>query len=252
MKEHVVTKKFGDFFDRIYVINLPSRPDRLDSVRAEINALGVHDLSSKLFIPEAPICEDAGGFPTKGVRGNFYSHLQNIEDAHSNGFERILVLEDDAIFRSCLRQPYYQNYLLSKVEEHEWSMWFPGHFLTSHPRNSAKPVYQTTAGFKWAHCYAVHKRGIQPLRDYLKLVSERPAGHPEGGKMYIDGALHHFRKQFTDQICLVSNPVLSIQKSSNTNLGERQDSFHQGAAPVIKEMLRGAKDELWRRTGMRL
>ncbi|MEM9580858.1 MAG: hypothetical protein AAF891_09235, partial [Pseudomonadota bacterium] len=71
-------------------------------------------------------------------------------------------------------------------------------------------------------------------------------------KMYIDGALHHFRKQFTDQICLVSNPVLSIQKSNDTNLGERQNSFHQGAVPFVKRMARNAKDELWRRTGMRL
>jgi GR25 family glycosyltransferase involved in LPS biosynthesis len=244
-------KTLDDFFDKIYIINLPSRNDRLNSIYKELNYLGVRCDSLKILVPEAPVFDDAGGFPTKGVRGNFYSHLQNIEDACDNGFERILVLEDDAIFRSHLRRRDYQNFLLSKVEGHRWSMWFPGHFLTAHPDKAPKPVYQTTAGFKWAHCYAVHRRGMQALRDYLRLVSDRPAGHPEGGKMYIDGALHHFRRQFMDQVCLVSNPVLSIQKSSDTNLGLRQNSFHQGGAPLLKALARNAKDELWRRTGIR-
>ena len=246
------SRSLEDFFDRIYVINLPSRPDRLASIRGEMSKLGVTDLDAKLFVPEAPICDDPGGFPSKGVRGNFLSHLQNIEDAHQNGFERILVLEDDAIFRSRLCTPEYQDFVLSHVEAHDWSMWFPGHFLASHPRGASKPVYPSTAGFMWAHCYAVHRRGMEPLRDYLRLVIERPAGHPEGGSMYIDAALSHFRKQYTEHICLVSNPVLSIQKSSDTNLGYTQNALHTGSVPWIKNVLRDAKDEFWRRTGVRI
>lgn len=252
MRELNSGRSFRTFFDRIYIINLPSRPDRLASIRNEMQHLGVTDQDAKLFVPKAPICGDAGGFPTRGVRGNFYSHLENLEDALKNGFEKILVLEDDAIFRRNLRKPDYQDFVLSKVDDHDWSMWFLGHFLTKHDKSAPKPVYPTTAGFKWAHCYAVHRRGIKPLRDYLRLVNERPAGHPEGGKMYIDGALHHFRKQFTDHICLVSNPVLSIQKSSDTNLGQTQDPRHRGAVPWVKSVVRDAKDELWRLTGVRL
>ncbi|MFV2053356.1 hypothetical protein [Aliiroseovarius sp. YM-037] len=247
-----LSRTFENFFDRIYVINLPSRPDRLESIRSEMSRLGISDHDDKIVVPEAPICDDAGGFPTKGVRGNFFSHLQNIEDAHKNGFERILVLEDDAIFRSNLRSPHQQDYVLSQVEAHDWSMWFPGHRLRSHPKGAAKPVYPSRAEFWWAHCYAVHRRGLAPLRDYMKLVSERPSGHPEGGKMYIDGALYHFRRRFTDHTCLVSNPVLSIQKSSDTNLGTMQNPFHYGSVPWVKSILRQAKDELWRRTGVRL
>jgi hypothetical protein len=240
---------FEDFFDQIYVINLPSRVDRLASIKHELRALGVNVDGPKFSVPLAPILDDAGGFPTKGVRGNFLSHLANIEDACANRFKRILVLEDDAIFRSSLYNVDFQRYVLESVETYNWSMWFPGHHIQSHPNGSAKPVYQTTSAFEWAHCYTVHHRGLEALRDYMRLVYERPAGHPEGGKMYIDGALTHFRKQCTDRICLVSNPVLSIQKSSDTNLGARQDSNHQGAAHGLKSLLRAAKDELWRRTG---
>ena len=252
MDEVLTNRSFASFFDRIYVINLPSRPDRLESIRQEMRQLGIADLDSKLCVPDAPICDDAGGFPTKGVRGNFLSHLGNLEDAIENDFERILVLEDDAIFRRRLWRLDYQNYVLSQVEEHDWSMWFPGHQLTTHARDAAKPVYPTQTGFRWAHCYAVHRRGLRSLRDYLQLVARRDAGHPEGGKMYIDGALSHFRKQFSDHICLVSNPVLSIQKSTDTNLGQMQDPLHQGTVPLLKGVARQAKDELWRRTGWRL
>ena len=243
---------FEDYFEKIYVINLPSRPDRLLSIRKEMAALSVSVDAPKLSVPVAPILDDPGGFPTKGVKGNFLSHLANIEDAYDNGFERVLVLEDDAIFRSSLRDVVFQRVVLEAVDAHEWSMWFPGHALKSHPKGSSKLVYPTTEAFKWAHCYAVHRRGVKALRDYLHLVCDRPAGHSEGGKMYIDGALSHFRKQFTDHICLVSNPVLSIQKSSDTNLGARQDALHAGSVRTLKNVARRAKDELWRRTGMRI
>lgn len=241
---------FEDFFDKIYIINLPSRPDRLVSIQGELRALGVDVDSPKVSIPFAPILDDADGFPTKGVRGNFMSHLANIEDACENELERILVLEDDAIFRTNLRNVDFQNYVLETVETYDWSMWFPGHHVGSHQAGSKKPVYRTKSAFKWAHCYAVHRRGLQTLRSYLQLVCNRPAGHPEGGKMYIDGAFSHFRQQFTDHICLVSNPVLSIQKSSDTNLGAKQDANYAGSINGVKNSVRAVKDELWRRSGV--
>lgn len=242
---------FEEYFDKFYVINLPSRSDRLNSIRQELRRLGINVDSTKFTVPVAPILQDMAGFPTTGVRGNFLSHLANIEDACEQGFERILVLEDDAIFRSLLWNPAVQNYIAHSVEAYDWTMWFPGHHIKTHPWGSPKPIYQTTSAFKWAHCYAVHRRGLEALRDYLRLVCERPAGHPEGGKMYIDGALTHFRKQYTNHICLVSNPVLSVQKSSDTNLGSRQDANYAGSVRGIKSLARVAKDELWRRTGIR-
>lgn len=243
---------FDDFFQKIYVINLPSRPDRLESVRTELRALNVSLDASRFTVPVAPVPEDADGFPTRGVRGNFLSHLGIIEDAHDRGYERILVLEDDAIFRSFLRAPARQRRILEAVEAQDWSMWFPGHDLRSHPAGSPTPVYPSRAAFKWAHCYVVHRRGIRALRDYLRLVCERPSGHAQGGRMYIDGALTHFRQQQTDHVCLVSYPVLSIQKSSDTNLGSRQDAGHSGSTHGPKNLARRAKDFVWRRTGLRL
>jgi glycosyl transferase family 25 len=242
-------KSLESFFDRIYVINLPSRPDRLKSICHELSKLGIVDKEAILSVPEAPIFDKPGGFSSKGVRGNFFSHLGIIEDAYQNRFDRILVLEDDAIFRSHLHNKTYQDFILSHVESHDWSMWFPGHLLASQPKGVSKPVYNSTAAFNGAHCYAVHRRGIASLRDYLRIVSERSAGHPEGGKMYIDGALTHFRRQFTDHICLISNPVLSIQKSSDTNLGNTQNSFYDGTVPWVKSFLRDVKDQFWRLPG---
>lgn len=243
---------FEEYFEKIYVINLPSRPDRLVSIRQEMMALRVSVETPKFSVPVAPILNEPGGFPTKGVKGNFLSHLANIEDAYDNGFERILVLEDDAIFRTTLYNVDYQAAVLEAVDAYEWSMWFPGHYLKSHPSDAPRLVYPTTQGFKWAHCYALNRRGIKALRDYLRLVYDRPPGHPEGGKMYIDGAFTHFRRQFTDHICLVSNPVLSIQKSSDTNLGTRQDASHSGTVNGLRNLARLAKDELWRRTGIHI
>lgn len=240
---------FEDYFDKIYVINLPSRKDRLLSIRREMEALGVTVDAPKFSVPAAPVLDDPGGFPTRGVRGNFLSHLANIEDACDNGFERVLILEDDAIFRTSLRDPGFQRRVFEAADAHPWSMWFLGHRLKEHPWGSSKLVSPTTEAFTWAHCYAVHRRGLMALRDYLRLVRDRPAGHPEGGKMYIDGAFSHYRRQFPDRICLVSRPALSIQKSSDSNLANRQDASHSGSVHGLKTLARMAKDELWRRTG---
>jgi hypothetical protein len=69
-----------------------------------------------------------------------------------------------------------------------------------------------TADFFWAHCYAVHARVLPRLIAYLERATILPSGHPEGGKLYIDGEFTLFRRFNPDVVTLVANPRLSIQK----------------------------------------
>ena len=82
-------------FDRIYVINLAERADRREEMSEQLARVGLSfdDPSIELF--EACRPQSAGDFPSIGARGCFLSHFGVIENAVSNGYDSILILEDD-------------------------------------------------------------------------------------------------------------------------------------------------------------
>lgn len=235
---------FAEYFPAVYVINLPERTDRLASVREELGRLGLND--DRVQVPDAPIAGDANGFPSRGVYGNFLSHLSILKDISNRGLERALILEDDAIFRTGLRAPEFQRRIVAEAEAQNWAMWFIGHRLRQGLRGEKRGVVRTERPFTWAHCYAVRAPVLDDLIGYLSAVIDRPAGDPLGGKMYIDGAFGMFRRQFTDHACVVCNPAMSIQKGSHSNLA--QPDGHRVSA--VLETARRARDEFWRRTGI--
>jgi glycosyl transferase, family 25 len=231
-----------DFFDRVAIINLPSRPDRLRALGAELARIGFDIGGPKVTIPPAPEPSDADGFPSRGVFGNFLSHLDIIESAWRDGLNNVLVLEDDAIFRA-----QFQTYPVAEVlGSRPWDMCFIGHALDLAPH--ADGFVRTDAPFKWAHCYAVDRSIMPRLTDYLRKTIERPVGHPAGGKMYIDGAFSLFRQQNPDVISLLSAPCQSSQKGSPSNLaGRRWYDMNSLTRPAVIAA-RALRDEMWRRS----
>jgi glycosyl transferase, family 25 len=230
-----------DFFDRIAIINLPSRPDRLRALGAELRRIGFDMSSPKVTIPAAPEPSHHNGFPSRGVFGNFLSHLDIVETAWRDGLKNVLVLEDDAIFRA-----QFRTYPVAEVlSSRPWDMCFIGHALNLAPH--ADGFVCTDAPFKWAHCYAVNRSVMPRLIDYLRETMNRPAGHPAGGRMYIDGAFSLFREHNPDLISLLSAPCQSSQKGSPSNLAGRRwyDKNSLTRPGVI--VARALRDELWRR-----
>jgi glycosyl transferase family 25 len=230
-----------DYFDRVAIINLPSRPDRLRALRKELHRVGYDINNPKVSIPFAPEPSDPSGFPSRGVFGNFLSHLDIIETAWRDGLNNVLVLEDDAIFRARFRDFPVAETLASQ----SWDMCFIGHALDLAPH--AESFVRSAAPFKWAHCYAVNRSIMPCLANYLRKTMDRPVGHPEGGRMYIDGAFSLFRQQNPDVISLLSAPSQSSQKGSPSNLAGRRwydKSLLTRPAVVLARELR---DELWRR-----
>uniref|UniRef100_A0A914HCF8 Glycosyltransferase 25 family member n=1 Tax=Globodera rostochiensis TaxID=31243 RepID=A0A914HCF8_GLORO len=102
--------KFG--FDRIYLINLQRRPERLAKMREVLRLVGLdfnrfeavdgqnltgHELSTIRFLPgfEDPYFKRP---MKKGEIGCFLSHFKVWEDIVQNGHQRAIVLEDDVRF----------------------------------------------------------------------------------------------------------------------------------------------------------
>jgi glycosyl transferase, family 25 len=230
-----------DCFDRVAIINLPARSDRLRALGTELRRVGFEISSKTVSIPHAPEPADANGFPSRGVFGNFLSHLDIIETAWRDGLNNVLVLEDDAIFRAQFRTCPVTEILASQ----SWDMCFIGHALDLAPH--ADRFVRSDAPFKWAHCYAINRSIMPRLVDYLRETMNRPVGHPEGGRMYIDGALSLFRRQNPDVISLLSAPCQSSQKGSPSNLaGRRWYDKNLLTRPAVVAA-RALRDELWRK-----
>jgi len=240
-----------DFVDRVYIINLPEQTTRLASTKAELHHLGFDPDGDQIRTPFAPRPETTHGFPSRGVYGNFLSHLSILTDIRDSSLERALVLEDDAIFRHSFRRADTQSQLIDGLNAQDWGMWFGGHSLTSELNGASKGLVATTAGFRWAHCYIVNKSAVGDLVAYLEETAETPSGDARGGKMYIDGAFSLFRRIFDNHTCLVSNPAVSIQKGTQSNLASTSWYDRGKLVQSSANQLRAARDEIWRWSGFR-
>jgi hypothetical protein len=87
---------FG-YFDRISVIHLPARVDRFRALRSELSRLDVDIGNPKIVFPVPPMPNEANGFRSRGVYGNFLSHLEIIESAYRDHLETVLVLESTCL-----------------------------------------------------------------------------------------------------------------------------------------------------------
>ena len=205
---------FLDSFDKIFVINLPERTDRRKSIRSELDWIGVSDPNRiKIFPAVKPT--DAGGFPSIGARGCFMSHLEILRQARDLGLQRILILEDDLMFNNALKK--YQQAVTQHMASDGYDIAYLGHMVKSKSTGTMqfekydKPLMQS-------HFIAFRGDAIARLVAFFETILERPAGHPDGGPMHVDGAYSTFRAQNPDVITQIAVPNLGFQRPSPSDI----------------------------------
>ena len=238
-----------DYFNRLAIVHLPNRDDRLRALTKELARIEVDIDSPKVTIPDPPMPEKSNGFTSRGVYGSFLSHVEIIENAYRDGLDSVWVLEDDAIFSRRFRSQ--QHRIASYLRDHEWDLCFIGHTVHNRLPDSPTGLLRFSGPFIWAHSYAVHRRIMARLIEYLRLNETRETGHPDGGKMYIDAAFFFFRQQNPDVICLVSSPCLSVQKGSPSSLSPNRYERYSGAR-FLMNLARAMRDECWRQGWMHI
>lgn len=218
-----VAAALGKLLDRIYIINLESRPDRKREMQAELSELGLgadHPLVT--FFP-AVKPEDSGPFPSIGARGCFMSHLGVLQDAQARGCRRFLILEDDAALVPNVRAVLPG--VLSELEAASWAIAYLGYRIDAgqFPGPSANPNTQWRAlpaqvGVQTTHAMAIHSRAVPMIIAYLETMLTRAAGHAEGGPMHVDGAYSWFRKQHPKALTLVTPAQYVVQRASQSDI----------------------------------
>jgi len=231
-----------EYFDRVEIIHLPERSDRFLALSKELARSG-YDIN-RASIPHAPKPDDTFGFSSLGVHGNFLSHLDIITRAKDGGAASVLVLEDDAIFSRRFRRR--QLAVADQLAKVPWDILYIGHSLQGGTSTRVTAdLARFTGDLLWAHCYAINRSVMDRLAEYLVYTLHAPPGDPTGGKMYIDAALTLFRRQNPDVVCLVTDPCLSVQKGSQSNLGKGK-SWVGKNIPQALSLARAVRDECWR------
>jgi glycosyl transferase family 25 len=221
-----------DAFERIVVINLPQRIDRRREILVELARAGIAASDPRLQFFAAIQPDDAGDFPSIGAHGCYTSHLSVIEAALRDGIVRLLILEDDLQFGPavCRAQPA----LAVRLLRDDWDIAYPGHIeaLGGDPSGgdpSAPQWLVTEAPLSCAYFYGLNRRVLPALRDYLQSCLLRPAGHPDGGAMHVDGAFSMFRAR-ARLVTLIAVPSLGRQRSSRSDI--HPNRWYDRVAPI--------------------
>ena len=205
--------KLLDRFERIRVVNLPSRADRREEMAAQMARVGVALGTDQARFFPAIRPEEAGGFPTIGARGCFLSHLQVLRDA--SGSASILVLEDDVDFIADIA-----NALPGALEQlpESWGIFYGGGKSDLAPGTGAVTKAPAGTPIGTTHFIAFRGSAIARAVSYLEAILQRPPGHPDGGPMHVDGAYSRFRADNPDIETWVALPELGYQRPSRTDI----------------------------------
>jgi glycosyl transferase, family 25 len=122
-----------DYFDHLYIINLPERTDRRQEMEEQLRRVGLSLEHKRVTLYAAHRPESAGDFPSVGVRGCFMSHLGVIKAAECAGHRRYLVAEDDLDFTDDFENRWRSAHAV--LQAAPWSLFY----ATYNPLESLPP-----------------------------------------------------------------------------------------------------------------
>ena len=237
-----------DYFDRIFIINLPSRADRRSEMAAQLNAIGLDFAAANIELFAAVRPDAPEGFPSIGARGCFMSHLGVLRRAQELGLQRVAIFEDDLDFAA-----NFSTRIASVIEQLKganWSMFYGGYHMERAPAGAARDGLvesQPDELIGTTHFVTFQGEAIPAAVRYLEQILERPAGDPEGGPMHVDGAYNWFRRANSQFKTVLAAPELGFQRASRTDI---HDLRWYDSTPLIRECVAGlrlAKNALKRR-----
>jgi len=209
-----------DAFGHLVIINLPERADRRRDIDTELRRAGLSldHPAVTLFAAIRPAGD--AGFPSIGAHGAFRSHLGVMEHMLEQGWDRVLILEDDMTFAPGFapRLPRLATVLASR----DWGMVYghPGDLPARTPGPDADGLIALPPdlGLIQLHFYAVTRGFAQAAVPLLRAMLARPVGSPEGGPMHVDGALNWVRRSNPSLIALGLSPEIAQQRASRSDI----------------------------------
>lgn len=223
-------------FGRIVVINLPARADRRHLIDAELRRAGLSLDHPAVEVFAAIRPDTAAGFPSIGAHGAYCSHLAVMERMIDQGWERVLVLEDDMAFAPgfAARLPALARALATR----KWGMLYghPGDLPHRTPAADADGLITLPAdlGLIQLHFFGLTRDAVLIAAPMLRAMRARPTGSAQGGPMHVDGALNWVRAAHPGLISLAISPEIAQQRASPSDIAPPR-WYHR--APMLRHMI---------------
>jgi hypothetical protein len=216
----VVPVTFSEYFPMTRIINLPERRDRRRETVKELETVAMQPGKGGVEFFDAIRPTEAEGFPSPGALGCFMSHLEVLREAMVSGRESVLIIEDDLHISPTL--PLVFGEIQQILEAEKWGIAYFGYADSDKITiDTDQKMVRYSEPLGCTHFYAVHRRVLPRLLDFLEVMRKRRPGHPAGGPMHYDGALGTFRAQNPDVITLIAYPCLGFQRSSRSDIAIR-------------------------------
>jgi GR25 family glycosyltransferase involved in LPS biosynthesis len=139
-------------FDRVYCISLKDRSDRREAAKREFARVGLLDRVEFVVVDR---------HPTDSEQGIFESHMSCIRAGLAAGAQKILIFEDDVIFRR------FSSKVLARAVEFmkssgDWNVFFFGCFVYSSKKTNSRSVLRIRYRC-CAHAYVVSRGFAEKL-----------------------------------------------------------------------------------------
>lgn len=196
------------FFDRIFVVNLKRRPDRLANFAREMELIGITNYERFEAI-------DTG--PGLGNHGCTASHRAVMDLIVQRGYRNSFIFEDDSVVRHRFRDSFSHEIVAPLAElPDDWEMFYAGAGYGTMPRGWFSKHLILAGQLKTTSSYAVTAKTAEFLRELI----------PVGTANSIDNIYAGFNETAR---CFVSEPRFFFQYDNYSNLQERvmsnQDSM---------------------------
>jgi len=199
-------------FDRVYLINLDSRPDRMDRMRKILTDLNIIYKRISGFDGKKEFSRIPAQFRKKpGEYGYAQSMLMILKDARENSYEKILVFDDDVIFMKGFEDKI--TYVTTRII-HDWKLLYLG--ASQHHWNDIKidesKVYYTCNMTEGSFAIGIHNSIFDELIESINNL-----------KLPYDSiALRRISNIYKEK-CIVLYPNLVIANVEDSNIRARRN-----------------------------
>jgi glycosyl transferase family 25 len=209
-----------EFFEKIYIVNLLERTDRLREIQEQLNLINLSNNHTSVYVFPAVRPTDQGEFDSIGARGCFLSHLGILKDAAFHNYKNILILEDDVNFSDNFITESTKAF--KELSDRKWDIFYGGIKLTLDETTISSNVQAVPSktGIMTTHFVAFNGDVIIKFITELELMLTRKGGDPQGGPMHVDGAYSTIRGNYPEYKTFVALPVLAYQRASMTDIHE--------------------------------
>lgn len=186
----------NDLFERVVVINLDRRTDRLAEFDEQAKSIGLTYERHSAYDAEGKT--DGQSNPMRGIVACTLSHLQVMAKAVEDGVERLFIFEDDASFQEGFNERLEKTW---KELPDNWDVFYGGlwlHQYKPYSENLISPIDSYSA-----HAYGMNRKALLYIYQHVQ------------GKTHIDLELSKINA-FLNTYC--AKPALVYQRPGYSDL----------------------------------